>query len=324
LNEGVRDHGFNVLRQVIKVDDLRRRLWPQAIQPVEEFHQHFQSPLLAVLHCPAHNRLYFFLIRIIYKTEVLLLQRDGVVEEEQFGVFEHDWDSVCGEVPREGTCDVGEHEGNVLGQGFREDGGQSRQCIVGTDSNPRDSAISKDENGSDGVDVLLNLSSNILLVDLVLLNTASVGQPRCVEDANLGRRLRTRYVQSASTHHNSAVAHKFVKAGRVGLTLIAGTLSFVAAIEDFEVVAINIVADKDISDEFQDCRFADTSLPNKEDGVICLDLVLRCLDDPPLERLYVARKYGQNRCIKDAILLYLTVGASSSSSSSIVCVGTKM
>ena len=36
--------------------------------------------------------------------------------------------------------------------------------------------------------MLLNLSSDISLVMFVLLNTTSVGQPRCIEDANLGRR----------------------------------------------------------------------------------------------------------------------------------------
>ena len=104
-------------------------------------------------------------------------------------VLEGFWDSVHGEVPREGARNVGEYEGNVLGQRFWEDSGQSGQCIVGTDSNPRNSAISKNEDGIDGVDVLLNLSSDILLMDLILLNTASVGQPRCVKDANLERRL---------------------------------------------------------------------------------------------------------------------------------------
>jgi len=37
--------------------------------------------------------------------------------------------------------------------------------------------------------MLVDLGINILLVEFVLLNTASVGQPRRVEDANLGRRL---------------------------------------------------------------------------------------------------------------------------------------
>ena len=99
----------------------------------------------------------------------------------------------------------------------------------------------------------------------------------------------THYAQSAGTYHHAISARKFVKAGRVSLTLFAGNILFVAAVEDVEVVAINSVADKDIGDEFQYCRLADTSLSNKEDGVWCLNLVLRCLNDPLLERLYVAR-----------------------------------
>jgi hypothetical protein len=60
----------------------------------------------------------------------------------------------------------------------------------------------------------LNLSRNTLLVELVLLNTASVGQPRCVEDANLGKRLRIFTTFKKCWHLLYAVvARKFVKAG---------------------------------------------------------------------------------------------------------------
>jgi len=80
---------------------------------------------------------------------------------------------------------IGEYEGDVTGQRIGEDGGQSGECIVSTDSDTRNSAIGKDENGGDGVDTLLDLSCNTLLVEVVLLSTASVSQPRCVEDTNL-------------------------------------------------------------------------------------------------------------------------------------------
>ena len=53
----------------------------------------------------------------------------------------------------------------------------------------RNGAIGKNEDGGDGFDVLLNLSSDILLVELVLPDTTSVGQPGRVEDANLGKSL---------------------------------------------------------------------------------------------------------------------------------------
>ena len=80
----------------------------------------------------------------------------------------------------EGGQDVGEHEGDVTGQRFGEDGGESGECIVGTDSDTWDSAIGENENSSDGVDVLLDLGRNTFLMELVLLNTAGVGQPRRV------------------------------------------------------------------------------------------------------------------------------------------------
>ena len=84
---------------------------------------------------------------------------------------------------------IGEHEGNILGQAFGEDGGQSGQRVIGPDSNARNGAIGEDENSSDRVDMLLDLSCNTPLVELIVLKTASVGQARCVEDTNLGKRL---------------------------------------------------------------------------------------------------------------------------------------
>ena len=79
-------------------------------------------------------------------------------------------------------------------------------------------------------------------------------------------------------------------------------------VEEFEVVVINSVADKDIGEEFQECGFADTSLSNQKNRVIRLNLVLRRLDDPLLERLYIARKCGQNRSTAIDIVTYLIVG----------------
>jgi len=73
------------------------------------------------------------------------------------------------------------------------------------------------------------------------------------------------YTQDTSTYHHAIFAHWFVKAGRVGLTLVAQTILSVAAVENSEVIAINVVAGKDISDEIQ---LADASLSNKEDGAV--------------------------------------------------------
>ena len=62
----------------------------------------------------------------------------------------------------------------------------------------------------------------------------------------------THFTQCASSYHYAIFAREFVKAGRVGLSLVHGTTLLVAAVEDFKVVAVNIVADEDIGDEFQE------------------------------------------------------------------------
>jgi hypothetical protein len=49
--------------------------------------------------------------------------------------------------------------------------------------------------------------------------------------------------------------------------LIVKTTLLVRAIEDCEVVVINVSADKDIAKKFQYRGLADTSFSNKEDGV---------------------------------------------------------
>ena len=58
--------------------------------------------------------------------------------------------------------------------------------------------------------MLLDLSRNALLVELVLLKTTGVGQPRRVEDANLGRRLCL-VIRNTSAYRYAVVAPKFVK-----------------------------------------------------------------------------------------------------------------
>jgi hypothetical protein len=59
--------------------------------------------------------------------------------------------------------------------------------------------------------VLLNLSNNTF-VESIMLNTASVRQPRRVEDANLGKRLciPTTF-KNADIYHYALVACKFVQ-----------------------------------------------------------------------------------------------------------------
>ena len=247
--------------------------------------QHLQGLLLAFPHSvepiPLHSP-------PTLETDVPSLERDGVVEVKPRGIPEHLWDTCWGEVKRKRTRDVCEDEGNVVGQRFGEDSRQSGEYIGCARGRAWGAAVGEDENNIDRVDMLLDLSNNILLVALVSLNTANVGQPRCVEDANLRRRSRIlTMLKNADTYIDAVGARNFIQAGGVGLTLVFRTTFLVGAIE-------NVVADKDISDELQKCRFADTGLPDKKDGVWRLNLVLRRFNDPLLERLYVARVYTQN------------------------------
>ena len=63
----------------------------------------------------AHVLCRFLHIRSVLELEVFLLVRDRVIEEELGSVFEYPWDHVLGEVPSEGTRDIGEHEGDIIG-----------------------------------------------------------------------------------------------------------------------------------------------------------------------------------------------------------------
>ena len=101
--------------------------------------------------------------------------------------------------------------------------------------------------------MLLDLSGDTLVVDLVLLKTASVGKTRGVEDANLWRMMLdtlamfTKY----TTYHHAVLARKLVKTDQVRLTLVRPTM-FVGMVEYIEVVVIQVITGKGVGDEFQD------------------------------------------------------------------------
>ena len=191
--------------------------------------------------------------RVTLSLEVLLLKRNGVVEKEVRSVFETLWECSGREILKERVRDIGEKEGNVVGQLSGEDSGQSGERSVDTRGDTWSSAIGDDENGGDRVDVLLDLSGNTLFRGIVLWKMASIGESRHVEDANLRKRLPLlTTVTNTSTHHYAVLARKFVKAGRFGLALVAGTTTLVGGIEVFKLVMINVVASKDIGEEFHD------------------------------------------------------------------------
>lgn len=115
----------------------------------------------------------------------LPLERDGVVNLELRSILENTRDSILTNIEAEGVPNIREQEGDVFGWGLGENGGQSGQCGANAAGIARDGAIGEYENRGDRVDMVLDLSCNALLVELVMLDT--VDQPRGVEDANLGR-----------------------------------------------------------------------------------------------------------------------------------------
>jgi len=100
-------------------------------------------------------------------------------------VSEHIWGNPPREVRQGGARDIGEHEGDVAGQTFGEDGGQGGKRIVCADSDAWGGAIGEDENGSNRVNVLLHVTHSPIHAVLLLLNAANVGQPRRVKDPDL-------------------------------------------------------------------------------------------------------------------------------------------
>ena len=91
------------------------------------------------------------------------------------------------------------------------------------------------------------------------------------------------------------------------MTLVVGTW-LVGMVENFEVVVINVVASKDIGDEFQQGGLSDASLSNQKEGVWPLRPVLRCLNDPPLNGIYVASQFGQDYHVEEAVDLLESQG----------------
>ena len=95
-----------------------------------------------------------------------------------------------------------------------------------------------------------------------------IGEPRCVENANLGKMISLYTMfETYETHHYAVLACKFVKARRFGLALVVRTTLLVGAVYGVEVVVINVVAVKDIGNEFHDRGLSYPGLSNKKDGV---------------------------------------------------------
>ena len=189
-------------------------------QPVKEPHQHLQRlPLVGLYHFAhlllANIRPFIACRERIREREILPLEGNGVVEGELRRDFENFGD---GEVLVERAGEVGEHEGDVVRESLGEEGGEGGEGIVSADRHARDGAICEDEDSGDGIEVLLDLIRDTLVVGLVLLKTAGVGKTRGVEDANLRRRRLDTVVMftKSSAYHHAVLARKLVKTDRVG------------------------------------------------------------------------------------------------------------
>ena len=101
--------------------------------------------------------------------------------------------------------------------------------------------------------MVLDLSCDTPLVDLVLLNTPSVGQSRRVKDLDLRKRLciAAMFI-NFRTYHYVVLTPELVKASLVGPTLVLKAIMLIGVVEDVKVVVVNIITGKDIGNEFQD------------------------------------------------------------------------
>ena len=60
------------------------------------------------------------------------------------------------------------------------------------------------------------------------------------------------HIHNTHTYHFAVLAPELVKSGRVGLALVVRTILLVGMVENVGVVVTDVVASKDIGDEFQD------------------------------------------------------------------------
>ena len=90
----------------------------------------------------------------------------------------------------------------------------------------------------------------------------------------LGRCYAYSLLINAYTYYYAILARELVKSGRVSLSLVVRTTLFVGEVQGVEVVMIEVVAVKDIGNEFQDRGLSYPGLSNKKDGVWGFRLVL--------------------------------------------------
>jgi len=94
----VLNNGIDLPRIVMERDNLCCRLRLKAVQPVNEIHQHLQCILFNGFYHLVKIRLSHPPVRAILHLEILLLERDRVVEEEMWSGYEELWEYVLGEI----------------------------------------------------------------------------------------------------------------------------------------------------------------------------------------------------------------------------------
>ena len=74
-------------------------------------------------------------------------------------------------------------------------------------------------------------------------------------------------LKDTGAYQYAVLTCKFVDTGRVGLTLAARAPLLIAVVEDLEVIVIDIFAEKDIRNEFDERGLSGPGPSNKKDGV---------------------------------------------------------
>ena len=186
---------------------------------------------------------------------ILPLKRDGVVEKELRSVSKCLGDSMLGEIQVYQARDIGEHEGNVVGCGLGDDGGQKGECTAGGGGHLRDGAVGEDQDGTDGLDVRLDLGLNPLVMDLARPVRDCAYEPAqgCRGCGPWGVVMNTHDVHkyNTDTYHYAVLASKLVNADGVGLALVGRTTLLVRTVENVKRITISAISGENVGEQFQ-------------------------------------------------------------------------
>ena len=170
--------------------------------------------------------------------------------------------------------DIGKLKRNFGDQGLAEDGGQRGEHRVSTSGAAWDDAIGKDKSGTDGVDVRLDLGLNALIVELILVKTAGMGQLRRVEGCESWEEVvhthdvsKFRYVPL----RRSCSYCNVVNAGGVGLALVGRAALLVGMVQNVKVMMSSTISGKisskaeDFLSNEKDIEYSDGPVTEQQD-----------------------------------------------------------